>query len=75
MKTAVYFIITLIISAGALLGALNMKNPFPLFAVAFAIWGLFLWAYNRRSKKEAQKRSQEQLFENYMRANLRNRNR
>jgi len=75
MKTTLYFILTLLISAGALFGAMNRRNPFPLFAVAFGVWVLFIWLYNKRAKKEAARRSREQLFENYMRANLRNRNR
>jgi len=51
MKTAFYFIVTSLFSTGALLGALNAKNPFPLFAASFGIWGLFFWGYTRRSKK------------------------
>ena len=68
MKTVCYFIITLLISAGCLLGAMNMKNPFPLFGIAFGIWALFIWCYHLRAKKEAGRRSREQLFENYMRS-------
>ena len=75
MKTAIYFIITCFISTGALLGATNAKNPFPAFAIAFGIWALFLWGYNRRSKKEAERRNRERLFEEYMREQLRNRQR
>ena len=73
MKTALYFIITCFISTGALLGATNAKNPFPLFGIAFGIWALFLWGYNRRSKKEAERRNRERLFEEYMREQLRKR--
>jgi len=73
MKTAIYFIITCFISTGALLGATNAKNPFPAFAVAFGIWALFLWGYNRRSKKEAERRNRERLFEHFMRERLRKR--
>ena len=73
MKTAIYFIITCFISTGALLGATNAKNPFPAFAVAFGIWALFLWGYNRRSKKQAERRNRERLFEEYMREQLRKR--
>jgi hypothetical protein len=69
MKTFVSFIITLLISTGCLLGAMNMRNPFPLFGVAFGIWGVFIWRYNCRAKKQAERRSREQLFENYMRSN------
>jgi hypothetical protein len=75
MKTAIYFIITCFISTGALLGATNAKNPFPAFAIAFGIWALFIWGYNRRSKKEAEKRNRERLFEDYMREQMRNRQR
>ena len=75
MKTAIYFIITCFISTGALLGATNAKNPFTAFAVAFGIWILFLWGYNRRSKKEAERRNRERLFEDYMREQMRNRQR
>jgi len=73
MKTVIYFIITCFISTGALLGATNAKNPFPAFAIAFGIWALFLWGYNRRSKKEAERRNRERLFEEYMREQLRKR--
>jgi hypothetical protein len=68
MKTFCYFIITLLISAGCLLGAMNMKTPFPLFGIAFGIWALFIWSYHLRAKKETARRSREQLFENYMRS-------
>jgi len=75
MKTFLYFVFTCLVSTGALLGALNARNPFPAFAVAFGIWALFLWGCSRRSKKEAERRSREQLFEDYMRSNLRSRRR
>jgi hypothetical protein len=75
MKTAIYFIFTCFISTGALLGATNAKNPFLLFGIAFGIWVLFLWGYNRRSKREAERRSRERLFEEYLRQQLRNRHR
>lgn len=75
MKTAIYFIITCFISTGALLGATNAKNPFPAFAIAFGIWVMFLWGYNRRSKKEAERRNRENLFEDYIREQMRNRQR
>ncbi|WP_259065016.1 hypothetical protein HDF24_00300 [Mucilaginibacter sp. X4EP1] len=71
MKTALYFIITCFISTGALLGATNAKNPFPLFGIAFGIWVLFIWGYTRRSKIEAEKRSRERRFEEHMRDRLR----
>jgi hypothetical protein len=73
MKTIIYFIFTCFISTGAFFAATNMKNPWPAFAVAFGIWALFFWGWNRRIKKQADRRSRERLFENFMRAKLRNR--
>lgn len=73
MKTLIYFIFTCCISTGALLGALHAKNPYPAFAIAFGVWALFAWGYNKRAKKEAEKRYREQLFEEYMRDKIRHR--
>jgi hypothetical protein len=72
MKIFFFFILTLLISAGCLLGAMNAGNPFPLFSVAFGIWALFCWRYRMHTKKEAARRAREQLFENYMRSKMRN---
>ena len=72
MKTTIYFIITCCISTGAFMAATNMKFPFPAFIVAFGIWAVFFWGWNRRSKKQAERRSQEQLFADYMRSKIRN---
>ncbi|MFC0513164.1 hypothetical protein ACFFGT_03095 [Mucilaginibacter angelicae] len=68
MKTAFYFIATCFISTFAFFGALSMKNPFPCFGVAFGIWALFLWGYSRRAKKEASRRLNERMFNEYMRS-------
>lgn len=70
MKTTIYFIGTCFISTGAFMAALNLKNPFPAFGVAFGIWALFIWGYNRRSKKAAAKRFQEQMFNDYSRSKM-----
>jgi hypothetical protein len=75
MKTIFYFIVTCLISTFAFFGALGMKNPFPCFAVAFGIWALFIWSWNKRSKKAAEKRFHEQLFNEYMRSKTRQPNR
>ncbi|WP_158991715.1 hypothetical protein [Mucilaginibacter sp. L196] len=72
MKNALYFIITCLVSTGALIGALNGKNPFPAFGVAFGIWAIFVWGYNRRSKRKAEMRYRGKPFEDYRRAKLRN---
>ena len=67
MKTFVYLVFTCFISTGAFLGALNSKTPLLLYAVAFGIWGLFLWGLNRRMKKKAERQDMERNFQNYMR--------
>jgi len=67
MKTFIYFVFTCLISTGALLGALNAKNPFPAFAAAFAVWALFIWGYNRRVKKRSEKNDMERMFRDHMR--------
>lgn len=72
MKTAIYFILTLLISAGCLLAATNLKQPFPAFMMGFCIWGTFFWGWSRRAKKQAERRSQEQLFADYMRSKIHN---
>jgi hypothetical protein len=72
MKAILYFIISCFISTGALLGGLNLANPFPNYAVAFGIWALFLWSCSSRGKKRAEKHFREKMFEDYMRANIRN---
>ena len=75
MKTFIYFVFSCFISVGALFGAMHAANPFPAFGIAFGVWVLFIWGYNKRSKKEAEKRAREQLFEDYMRSKFRDSNR
>jgi hypothetical protein len=75
MKTFLCFVFTCLVSTGALLGALNAKNPFPAFAVAFCIWAVFIWGYNRREKKRAEKDRAERMFRDYMRMQYRKPNR
>ena len=71
MKTVVYFILTCFISTGAFFAAMNLKNPWPAFAVAFGIWALFFWGWNRRVRKQAAQRCRERQFQEYMRSKLR----
>jgi len=75
MKTIFYFIASCFISTFAFWGALVARNPFPLYGVGFGIWALFIWGYNQRSKKEADKRFHERMFQDYMRSKNRNANR
>jgi len=51
MRTAFYFILTCFIATGAYLSGLNSANPVPGIAIAFGVWGLFLWGYYRRMRR------------------------
>ena len=72
MRNIIYFLFTCFISTGALMGALYSKHPLALYIVGFGIWALFLCGYSIRSKKQAERRNREQLFQDYMRAQTRN---
>ena len=73
MKTFVYFILTCFVSTGAFFAASNMKDPFPAFAVAFGIWIPFVWGLSRRQRRNAERKSMERMFTNYMRSKFRDR--
>jgi hypothetical protein len=70
MKNVIHFLFTCMVSFFAFCGALSMKdNPWPGFAVAFGIWGIFLWRYHVRAKRNAMKREYEEwMFREYMRS-------
>ncbi|MBB6240172.1 Ca2+/Na+ antiporter [Pedobacter sp. AK013] len=68
MKTVILFLITIVISTGALLASLNAKNPIvgPLVALAMVVlFVLYLTGKNRRRVKQREK---ERLFYNYFNA-------
>ena len=72
MKTFIYLVGTSFIFMACFYGALNAKHPLVLYAVGFAVLALFVWGCSRRAKKSAEKRSGEKLFQDYMRAQMRN---
>lgn len=72
MKTIVYFLFSCFISTGAFIAALGAKYPLILYGVGFGIWALFLWGWNRRTKRDAVRRNGERMFQDYMRGQLRN---
>jgi hypothetical protein len=67
MKTIIYLALTCLISFGSLYGAINMSNPSAAYGIAFGIWGLFIYGYIKHSRKAANKRFRERIFEEYMR--------
>lgn len=70
MKTFVHFMLTSVISTFAFWGGLASKqNPWPGYAVAFGIWGVFLWRYHIRLKMDARrKKFEQQMFRDHMRS-------
>ncbi|WP_158288535.1 hypothetical protein [Mucilaginibacter psychrotolerans] len=70
-KNVILFLTCSVISTFAMFGALAAKNPFPCFGVAFGIWVLFFWIVSRRNKREAERRLNERMFNEYMRSKTR----
>lgn len=68
MKNFLYIVLFCFLFNCCYFGALNAKHPATLILVAFAIVVLFAWLMVSRHKKQAQRRQQEQLFEEFMRS-------
>ena len=73
MKTFIFFCATLLVSAGALLAATTMSEPWPLFAVGFGIWVLFFWWLAKHDRKAARRRERERMLDDFLRAQTRGR--
>lgn len=71
MKTFIHLIFTFFISTVALMAALGNSYGWILYLITLAVWAWFFWTLNRRLRKRDEKRAQEQLFENYMRSQIR----
>ncbi|MGO1723318.1 MAG: hypothetical protein ACTJFN_00795 [Sphingobacterium sp.] len=71
MKTFIYFCITSMFSAGALLATLSMSNPWPVWAVVVAAWVLFIWGVGKRDREEQRRREREDLFDEWLRSQSR----
>jgi len=60
----------MVISTGGFFAAMNSKDgPWMGFVVAFGVWALFFWSYFRHSKKAAERKFRERIFEQHMRSN------
>jgi hypothetical protein len=68
MKTVILFLITIVISTGALLASLNARNPVVGPVVAFAMVALLVLYLNGKNKRRARQREKEHLFYNYFNA-------
>lgn len=73
MKTFVYLCITLMFSAGALLAAMTMSSPWPVYAVVVGVWVLFVWGVGKRDREDARRKERERLFDEWLRSQARGR--
>jgi quinol-cytochrome oxidoreductase complex cytochrome b subunit len=55
MWSAIKFLGTIFISFIALIGALGAENPFPLFAIAWGVWILYILSLHRKREKKLDK--------------------
>lgn len=73
MRTVILFLFTCVISTGALLAALNMKQPMPCYIVALTAWLLLGKYVSYQSKKNAHRKMMERMFTDHMRMRYKNR--
>jgi len=59
MKNTIRFLLTCLISTGALLGATKSTNPWPYFTVTLIVWLLFAWRMSARCKRRTAKIEEE----------------
>jgi hypothetical protein len=52
MWSVIKFLGTIFISFTAMIGALGAENPFPLIAVAWGIWIIYILSIRSKRKKE-----------------------
>jgi len=55
MWSTIKFLGTLFISFTAMIGALGAENPFPLFAVAWGVWIIYILSLRAKRKEELDK--------------------
>lgn len=66
MKTIILFLITMVISTGALLASLSMKTSLYIGpAIAIAVVLLFMTHLTGKSRRKARQREKERLFYQY----------
>lgn len=51
MWNSIKFLGTIFISFIAMIGALGAENPFPLFAVAWGIWIIYILSLRQKEKR------------------------
>lgn len=68
MRTFIYLCITAMFSAGAMLAATTMSNPWPVFAVVVGVWVLFVRGVGNRDREDARRREREDMFDEWLRS-------
>jgi uncharacterized membrane protein YccC len=71
MRFFIFFCIAAMFSAGALLAATTMSDPWPIFAVVFIVWVLFFLWMGKDDREEARRREREDLFDEWLRSQSR----
>lgn len=66
MKTVILFLFISILSTGIMLTGISMKNSTIAVPVAFGVLFLFGLYLNSRSKKRAQRKQKEHLFQQWV---------
>lgn len=56
------------LSGGALLVALTMSKPWPLYAVGFGIWIIFFLWLSKEDRERSRRREREELFDEWLRS-------
>lgn len=73
MRTFLLFLVVTMLSTGILLGALSMKSAVIPGLGVFGLWCLFIWYLGSRSSKRAKRKQREQLFDEWLYQQNRNR--
>ena len=66
MKNVILFLLTSILVTGIMLAGISMKNSTIAVPVAFGVLFIFGLYLNSRSKKRAQQKQKERLFEQWI---------
>jgi heme O synthase-like polyprenyltransferase len=71
MKTIIHLIFTIFISTMCLMSALGNPSGWILYLITLAVWAWFFWTLYKRFRKNDEKAAQQELFQEYMRSQIR----
>jgi hypothetical protein len=73
MKIGFYATLSALLLAGSYFAGRVMDNPVPVYAIGITLTAsLLLWSISRYTKKAAQRKYRERMFQQHMRMTLRN---